>query len=279
MGAGATILAETSRLVKTHLPRFPKLVTGLLDNEQMFWYNGAVKGNRFHPQGWHGRPAGGLPQKGEAAMALSERQQRILAFVRSYIEENSYPPSFREIGRAAGISSTSVVKYNLERLQDLGHIDRTGDISRAIRLTEPTSSLSFTLRVPLLGTIAAGDPIPVPEAVPGAEVDLDNTIELTRDIVQDEQGVYALRVKGDSMIDAFINDGDLVLMRHQLRVENGELAAVWVRSREETTLKRFYLEGSRVRLQPENPDLQPMFFPAQDVEVQGKVIAVIRNLN
>jgi repressor LexA len=212
-------------------------------------------------------------------MALSERQERILAFVRSYIEKHAYPPSFREIGRATNISSTSVVKYNLERLQDRGYIERTGDISRAIRLTEPASSLAFTLRVPLLGTIAAGDPIPVPETVSEAEVDLQDTIELTRDIVKDEEGIYALRVQGDSMIDAFINDGDLVLMKHQLRVENGELAAVWVHSREETTLKRFYLEGAKVRLQPENPELQPMYFPAQDVEVQGKVIAVIRNLN
>jgi repressor LexA len=208
-------------------------------------------------------------------MSLSERQQRILDFLRSYIEEHSYPPSIREIGRAAKITSTSVVKYNLERLEKLGHIERSKDISRAIRLTEASSTLSFNIRIPMLGTIAAGRPIPVPES----DVDPDDTIELTRDIVQEEEGIYALRVKGDSMIDAFINDGDLVVMKHQPRVENGELAAVWVHPREETTLKRFYLEGTRVRLQPENPDMQPMFFPAKDVEVQGKVIMVIRNLN
>ena len=208
-------------------------------------------------------------------MGLSERQERILDFLRYYILENSYPPSIREIGRAAKISSTSVVKYNLERLEKLGFIERSKDIPRAIRLTEPSSSLGFNLKVPLLGTIAAGSPIPVPES----DVDPDDTIELTRDIVKDEEGIYALRVKGDSMIDAFINDGDLVVMKHQPRVENGELAAVWVHSREETTLKRFYLEGGRVRLQPENPDMQSMYFPAQDVEVHGKVIMVIRNLN
>ncbi len=108
--------------------------------------------------------------------------------------------------------------------------------------------------------------------------DLDS-VELTRDIVKDASGIFALTVQGDSMIDALIHDGDVVLMRSQERVENGELAAVWLPDEEEATLKRFYLEGDRVRLQPENPTMKPMFFPAQDVEVKGKVVCVIRQLN
>jgi repressor LexA len=107
----------------------------------------------------------------------------------------------------------------------------------------------------------------------------DTTIELTRDIVKDATGIYALEVQGESMIDALIHDGDIVLMRHQERVENGELAAVWLRDQEETTLKRFYLEGNRVRLQPANPTMGPMFYPASNVEVKGKVLCVIRQLN
>ena len=110
----------------------------------------------------------------------------------------------------------------------------------------------------------------------------DRSIELTRDIVKDDEKVYALEVQGDSMIDALIHDGDIVVMRHQERVENGELAAVWLRSREETTLKRFYLEGEQgdqVRLQPANPLMKPMFFPADDVQIMGKVVLVIRQLN
>ncbi len=107
----------------------------------------------------------------------------------------------------------------------------------------------------------------------------ERSVELTRDIVKDVKGIYALEVQGDSMIDALINDGDIVLMRHQERVENGELAAVWLQDQEETTLKRFYLEGARVRLQPANPTMQAMYFPAESVQVMGKVVCVIRQMN
>ena len=109
--------------------------------------------------------------------------------------------------------------------------------------------------------------------------DLEDSVELTRDIVKDINSTYELEVQGDSMVDALIHDGDIVVMRHQERVENGELAAVWLRDQEETTLKRFYLEGDQVRLQPANPTMGPMYFPANGVEVMGKVLLVIRQLN
>ena len=134
------------------------------------------------------------------------------------------------------------------------------------------------VQVPLLGRIVAGAPIPVPAsdfALMG-----DETVELTRGILGDEKGLYALQVEGDSMIDALVHDGDIVIMRHQQRVENGEMAAVWLREKEEVTLKRFYQEqGGRVRLQPANPTMVPIYVEdPRQVEVQGKVVMVIRQL-
>jgi repressor LexA len=212
---------------------------------------------------------------------LSERQRRILEFLKEYVEENGYPPSMREIGAAAGISSTSVVSYNLERLEEEGYISRDREVSRGLKLT-PMAVAWVTsedvVRLPLLGCIVAGEPIPVP----ASDFPLmgDETIELTRDILGDTEGLYALQVEGNSMIDALVHDGDIVIMRHQPRVENGEMAAVWLKEREEVTLKRFYQEGSgRVRLQPANPTMMPIYLddPGQ-VEVQGKVVMVIRQL-
>jgi repressor LexA len=213
------------------------------------------------------------------ARDLTERQQRILDFIQAFIEENQFPPSIREIGKQVRISSTSVVKYNLDALARKGLIERDPTISRGIRLAEEVMGrMAEVIQVPVLGRIAAGTPIPVPDA-DFSPFGYDTSIELTRDIVKDARDIYALEVQGDSMIDALIHDGDVVVMRHQQKVENGELAAVWLRDREETTLKRFYQEGSQVRLQPANPTMGPMYFPARNVEVMGKVICVIRQLN
>jgi repressor LexA len=213
------------------------------------------------------------------AKDLSKRQQRILDFIRDFIDEHQFPPTIREIGESVGISSTSVVSYNLKILERERLIERNPEISRGIRLAgELVERVADVIRVPLLGRIAAGVPIPVPDA-DAPPFDLEDSVELTRDIVKDDRDVYALEVQGDSMIDALINDGDIVLMRHQERVENGELAAVWIKDQEETTLKRFYLEGSQVRLQPANPAMQAMRYPAKNVRVMGKVVCVIRQLN
>jgi repressor LexA len=213
------------------------------------------------------------------ARDLTERQQRILDFIQAFIEENQFPPSIREIGKQVRISSTSVVKYNLDVLARKGLIERDPTISRGIRLAEEVlGRVAEVIQVPILGRIAAGKPIPVPDA-DFSPFGYETNIELTRDIVKDAKDIYALEVQGDSMIDALIHDGDVVVMRHQQNVENGELAAVWLRDQEETTLKRFYLEGSQVRLQPANPTMGPMYFPARNVEIMGKVICVIRQLN
>jgi len=214
---------------------------------------------------------------------ISKRQEKILEFLGEYIEENGYPPSIREIGAAAGISSTSVVSYNLRRLEEKGYISRDKEVSRGLKLTStafaPVQVVpEAVVRVPVLGRIVAGAPIPVP----ASDFPLmgDETIELTRDILGDPTGLYALQVEGDSMIDALVHDGDIVVMRHQRRVENGEMAAVWLKEREEVTLKRFYQEGARVRLQPANPTMLPIYVDdPRLVEVQGKVVMVIRQLH
>ncbi len=211
---------------------------------------------------------------------LSERQQNILEFLAEYVEENGYPPSMREIGAAADISSTSVVSYNLERLQEKGYISREREVSRGLKLTSMAQAAipGDVVHVPVLGRIVAGEPIPIP----ASDFPLmgDETIELTRDILGDPAGLYALEVEGNSMIDALIHDGDVVVMRHQQRVENGEMAAVWLKERGEVTLKRFYQEtDGRVRLQPANPTMQPIYIPdPRQVEVQGKVVMVVRQL-
>ena len=211
------------------------------------------------------------------AKELSERQQKIMAFLQEFISENRFPPTIRQIGEDVGISSTSVVKYNLDVLEKKNLIERDREISRGIRLV--ADRLTEGIRVPLLGFIVASEPFPVPESDFALYDEEHDSVELTRDIVKDARDVFALKVQGDSMIDALIYDGDVVLMRSQERVENGELAAVWLPDEGEATLKRFYLEGEQVRLQPENPTMKPMFFPAKDVEIQGKVVCVIRQLN
>jgi repressor LexA len=210
-------------------------------------------------------------------MALSERQRRILEFIKDFVLENGYPPTIREIGEAVDISSTSVVNYNLNALQKEGHIIRDRTVSRGIRLTESLEGLRAAadlIQVPLLGRIAAGIPIPVPE-----DGFVSETMELTRDLVPVGNDIYALQVRGESMIDALINDGDVVIMNYQQTAKNGDMVAAWLVSEEETTLKRYYHEGDRIRLQPENSLMEPIFVAPDNIQIQGKVLAVIRQVH
>ena len=211
-------------------------------------------------------------------MGLSERQANILGFVRNFTLDNGYPPTIREIGKAVNISSTSVVNYNLDALQRAGHIYRDRTVSRGIRLVEGLEELtgaSNLVKVPLLGRIAAGAPIEVPESAYDSELD---TVDLPRDFVPDDEKIYALKVQGTSMIDALINDGDIVVMRHTNTANNGDMVAAWLTDQEETTLKRFYHEGNRVRLQPENQAMEPIYVDPEKIEVQGRVVTVIRQV-
>ena len=209
-------------------------------------------------------------------MPLSERQKGILKAIRGSLAARGYPPTVRELCAAVGISSTSVANYNLKRLEEKGYLVRNPDTSRGIKLLHESSDSARPglVEVPLLGRIAAGSPLPIPDS----EFPLfaEETIALTRDILPDEASIYALEVRGNSMVDALINDGDIVIIRHQDVAENGDLVAVWLREERETTLKRFYHEGERIRLQPANPTMQPIYVPAENVQIQGKVVLVIR---
>jgi repressor LexA len=204
---------------------------------------------------------------------LTKRQQEVLDFIYEFVEENGYPPSHEEIQFEVGLSSKSHVHFYLKALEREGYIERAPNIPRGIRLTSKSGRGRFAgiIKVPFLGQIAAGEPISFSDI--GHE-----TIKLTRDIVSDGGGLYALRVKGDSMIDALVNDGDIVVMQHRQEASNGEMVAVRLKDRDETTLKRFYREQDRVRLQPANPTMSALYVHPANVEIQGKVVAVIRQI-
>lgn len=214
---------------------------------------------------------------------LSDRQKRMLEFIQRFSAENGYPPSIREIGVAAGISSTSVVNYNLNRLVEEGFLTRDQNVSRGLRLTDKlgraAERLTSIVRVPLVGRIFASEPVPVP-GTDSPMFGADEAIEITRDLLPDDDGLFALQVKGDSMIDAMVNDGDIVVMAPATDWRNGDMVAVWLRDKEETTLKKIYREGTRVRLQPANPLMQPIFIEnPETLQVQGKVMLVVRQMN
>jgi repressor LexA len=210
--------------------------------------------------------------------ALSTRQQRILGFVRRFIADKAYPPTIRDIVGGCGISSTSVADYNLAILEREGYIRRHKEVSRGIEILDGTSVRSTKVTVPVIGQIAAGEPIPVPAADSWSTVAAADTIEIPPGLLRDNEEVYALKVKGLSMIDALINDGDIVLMQHASTVENGEMAAVWLKNEKTATLKKVYVSPDRVRLQPANSQMKPIYTSPENVEIQGKVIGVIRQL-
>ena len=209
---------------------------------------------------------------------LSDKQRRIISYIDRFLTDKGYPPSIRDIQAGCKISSTSVVDYNLNILENRGYLRRHADVSRGITLLnrEPTSELSVA--VPVIGMIAAGEPIPVPTPDTWDVAAVSETMTVSRELTRDKEDVYALRVKGTSMIDALINDGDIILMQHVNAVENGEMAAVWLKEEKEATLKKVYAESNRIRLQPANEQMRPLFVAPENVEIQGKVIAVIRQI-
>ena len=235
------------------------------------------------------------------AKGLTERQIKILEVLERFQNQNGYPPSIREICDKANISSTSVVNYYLNQLEESGYIERDGRVSRGIRLVKPLSEMSGAaasavkqstqavrqaledlLRIPLLGRIVAGSPVPVP-ASDFSYYDADSMVDIARSLLPAKErassDLFALEVQGDSMIDAMVFDGDIVIMKPAAEARNGEMVAVWLNDRDETTLKYFYQENGKVRLQPANPTMQPIYVddPAS-VDIQGKVIMVIRQV-
>ena len=215
---------------------------------------------------------------------LSERQKNILSFIRKYVQDNTRPPTIREIGRAADISSTSVVNYNLTKLKEKGFLEREAEVSRGLRLTQKameifgeavngvSEAVSRVMRIPMMGDIVAGEPIESFD-----NYDEDDAIELSASMLPDRtEDLFALRVSGDSMIDAMVNDGDIVIMQKANTARNGEMVAVWVRGDDTTTLKYFFNEGEKIRLQPANPTMEPIYVDADRLDVQGKVMMVLR---
>src|SRR5690606_25563632 len=208
---------------------------------------------------------------------LSRRQQAILDFIGAFLDENDYPPTIRDIQAELGISSTSVVDYNLKVLEAHNLIRRNRNISRGIELVNRGPGRRKVVAVPIVGQIAAGLPIPVPEGLEGAEA--SESIELSSELIPDGgANLFALRVKGHSMVDSLINDGDVVLLKHQATCENGDTVAVWLRDEKETTLKKFYYENGRVRLQPANVTMEPIYTSPENVEIQGKLVTVVRSI-
>ncbi len=245
---------------------------------------------------------------------LTERQKRILEVLEKFQERSGYPPSIREICDNAKISSTSVVNYYLDQLQELGYIERDGRVSRGIRLLVPYSEIvtnttspiaavasktkgaavSFQkkvqevgqavnnmLQIPMVGRIAAGSPLPIPSS-DFSYYDADSMVDVATSLLpSNEKGadLFALEVQGDSMIDAMVYDGDIVVMKPTKEARNGEMVAIWLKDRDATTLKYYYLENKKVRLQPANPTMEPIMIDDPSiVEVQGKVVMVIRRV-
>ncbi len=212
---------------------------------------------------------------------LGERHQRILDFIASYQREHKHPPSIREIGEHCNISSTSVVNYYLDQLEKTGHIERDRKISRGMRLTGDTP-LGDMFRVPILGVIQAGEPIPVPTNADFGSFTPEDSVEIATSLMPaKEKGkeLFALQVQGDSMIDAMINDGDIVILKPTEDARNGEMVAVWLSDRNETTLKYYYKEKDGYRLQPANPTMKPiMLKKTEALEIKGKVVMVIRKM-
>ncbi|GIK10935.1 MAG: repressor LexA [Anaerolineae bacterium CFX3] len=217
----------------------------------------------------------------------SEKHIRILEFLAKYMDENDRPPSIREICSEVGISSTSVVNYDLDQLEKRGYIVRDGRVSRGLRLTEKVKEVlgafGDLFRIPVLGPIAAG--LPLPDLQPGRTFYTDNeshAVEIARSLLPSKEkgnDLFALEVKGDSMIDAMINDGDIVVMKPAVEARNGEMVAVWLPENNEATLKYFFKEKDRYRLQPANPTMAPIYVNKnKPLEIKGKVVMVIRKM-
>jgi len=230
---------------------------------------------------------------------LSKRHELILKFLAKFQEENGYSPSIREIGESIDVTSTSLVDYYLKQLEEKGYISREQHISRSICLLkditqkktiadhvsdgikEVGNMVEELLTVPVMGRIVASEPIPMPTSDVGY-FDSESSIEIARSLLPSKEKVedlFALEVQGDSMIDAMVNDGDIVIMKRTQEANNGEMVAVWLDDKDQTTLKYFYKENKGIRLQPANPYMDPIMVenPAS-LRIMGKVVMVIRQM-
>jgi repressor LexA len=198
-------------------------------------------------------------------LPLTKRQREILDYLQDFIQQHGYAPSLEEIGRRFGLSSLATVHKHLTNLQEKGFIKRAWNRSRSVEMI-PTNTNGRSVELPLLGYVAAGLPI---EAIASSE-----TIAVPEDLVG-RRDTYVLRVKGNSMIDEQIRDGDLVIVEDRKTAQNGE-TVVALLGGSDVTLKKLYRENGRIRLQPANPTMQPIYAEADQVQVQGVVVGVMR---
>ncbi|MCC7008883.1 MAG: transcriptional repressor LexA [Acidobacteria bacterium] len=196
---------------------------------------------------------------------LTKRQREILDYLEEFIHQHGYAPSLEEIGARFNLSSLATVHKHLTNLQEKGFIRRSWNRSRSVELLSAPAA-HRALELPLLGYVAAGMPV---EAVATAE-----TIAVPEDLVGKRES-YVLRVRGESMIDEHIRDGDFVIVEDRKTADNGEMVIALVRGTD-VTLKKFYRDNGRIRLQPANPAMQPLYFDAADVQVQGVVVGIMR---
>lgn len=197
---------------------------------------------------------------------LSKRQRQILEFIQKCVEEKGYPPSVREIGQAVGLSSSSTVHGHLGRLEQKGYLRRDPTKPRAIELLSPEHRRVPYQQVPVVGRVTAGEPILAVENV-------ETYVPISKELFGEDE-LFVLKVRGESMIGAGILDGDWVVVRRQATAENGEIVVAMIE--DEATVKRFFREDGRIRLQPDNPALEPIY--AERVEILGRVVGLIRKL-
>ena len=203
---------------------------------------------------------------------LSKTREHIFKFIGDFLDNRGYTPTVRDIVKGCSLSSTAVVQHHLNVLEREGRIHRDPEVFRSIQLANRRNIVS----VPLLGTIAAGEPIPVPTPETWASQALE-ILQISDELTQGKQ-VYALKVRGLSMVDALIDDGDIVLMEPMTTTENGDMVAVWLKNEQEVTLKRIYFEQGKVCLRPANRLMSAVYHRPENVEVQGRVIGILRKL-
>lgn len=229
----------------------------------------------------------GRKPSGRKSEGLDDRPQKILKFLVDFQDERGYPPSIREIGRSINVRSTSLVDYYLGKLCKEGYIERDKRVSRSIRVLkslygEVTQRVGELLNIPVWGRIGASLPVPMPPAE-GSYFDPESTVEIARSLLPSRERVnelFALEVSGHSMIDAMVNDGDIVIMKRTQNANNGEMVAVWLEDSNETTLKYFFKESGHVRLQPANPTMDPIIIQnPEQVRIQGKVVMIVRRVD
>ena len=210
-----------------------------------------------------------MPKAAADRKPISTRQKQILNYIQHHMDAHGYPPTVREIGTAVSLSSSSTVHAHLKTLQEQGHIERDAVLTRAIKLTpgpgEGRTLSKSVIQVPVIGTVAAGKPRLAVE-------DVEDVFPLPTDFISGDG--FILEVRGDSMIDDGIHDGDYVVVRRQQTADNGETVVAMIES--EATVKRFYKEKQRIRLQPANKRMKPMYF--DDVQIAGKVVGLVRRM-